>query len=262
MLKYRVGGHGLVGYLILIGLALMVLERLIPDQALPKVKGWWWRVIVINLMQLAVVILGMFTWEIWLQGHSLFHLTNHMPKAVAALVSYGAITFIFYWWHRWRHDSYILWRLCHQIHHSPARIETITSFYKHPFEILVNGLLIGVINHLLFGFDLEAAGYVTLYTGLGEFFYHMNIKTPHVIGYVFQRPEMHRIHHKRGYHYQNFSDLPLWDMLFGTYHNPETYQGPCGYKPERELRLLAMLRFQDVNTPPPKWDQSSMERDS
>jgi len=30
---------------------------------------------------------------------------------------------------------------------------------------------------------------------LGEFLYHTNCRTPHWLGYVLQRPEMHRIHH-------------------------------------------------------------------
>ena len=53
-----------------------------------------------------------------------------------AIVGYLAITFVYYWWHRWRHESPFLWRWFHQVHHSPQRIEIITSFYKHPLEIV------------------------------------------------------------------------------------------------------------------------------
>ena len=236
--------------LISIGLGFMLLERMIPDQTLPAVRGWWQRVILINLMQLGVVILGMWTWDQWLQDVRLWSLPEHWPKPLAAFVSYLAITFIFYWWHRIRHESYFLWRLFHQIHHSPARIETITSFYKHPLEIFANGILIAFINFSLFGFDVETTGWVTLYTGIGEFLYHMNIKTPHLFGYVFQRPEMHRIHHKRGYHTKNFSDIPLWDMMFGTFYNPPSSDGKCGFRDDREKDLATMLLFNDVNTPP------------
>jgi hypothetical protein len=28
------------------------------------------------------------------------------------------------------------WLIFHQLHHSPSRIEAVTSFYKHPIEIL------------------------------------------------------------------------------------------------------------------------------
>ena len=40
-----------------------------------------------------------------------------------ALVGYLAITFVYYWWHRARHQSDVLWRVLHQLHHSPARLE-------------------------------------------------------------------------------------------------------------------------------------------
>ena len=67
------------------------------------------------------------------------------------------------------------------------------------------------------------------------------------MGYFFQRPEMHRIHHQRGKHYYNFSDLPIWDMLFGTFKNPKKMDEACGFKPEREEKLMDMLIFKNVN---------------
>src|SRR5690606_17003560 len=124
---------------------------------------------------------------------------------------------VFYWWHRARHDVNFLWLALHQIHHSPARIETITSFYKHPLEIVCNSLIIGFINHVILGVGLEGAAWTLLFSAVGEYFYHMNIATPRWVGLFFQRPEMHRIHHQLGRHYHNFSDIPLWDALFGTY---------------------------------------------
>lgn len=234
-----------------IGLALIILERLIPDQKLPHVKGWWTRVIVINAIQLGIVFLGMFTWDIWLKKVSLFQLSEYVGPVTGGFISYFIITFVFYWWHRWRHDVNFLWLAFHQVHHSPQRIETITSFYKHPLEIVCNSLLIGSINFLLLGLNVEAAAFTLLFSSIGEYVYHMNIKTPHWMGYFFQRPEMHRIHHQRGKHYNNFSDLPMWDMLFGTFQNPKHMDGDCGFKPEREQKLGDMMAFKNVNDPYP-----------
>ena len=39
-------------------------------------------------------------------------------------------------------------------------------------------------------------------------------------------------------------------MLFGTYENPKTWNGRCGYEDEREQRLVDMLRFRDVHKAP------------
>ena len=231
-----------------IGIFLMVLERIIPDQPLPSSKDWWQRVVIINGFQLGVIFLGKLTWDQWFLGWSLFHLGELHP-ALGGFLGYLAVTFVFYWWHRWRHDCNFLWLAFHQIHHSPRRIETITSFYKHPLEIVINSIIIGLVNYTLLGLSLEAAAWCLLYSAMGEFFYNMNIKTPHWIGYFFQRPEMHRIHHQRGKHYQNFSDIPLWDMCFGTFSNPVTYRGLCGFKPKSEARFWAMLATKNVNHP-------------
>lgn len=243
----------MIAIILVSGFVLMVLERLVPDQKLPEVKGWWLRVILINVFQLGVVFLGAWTWDKWLAGAKVFHLGESFSPFVGGLITYFILTFVYYWWHRWRHDINFLWLTMHQVHHSPQRIETITSFFKHPLEIVANSLITGAVTYVLLGMPVEAAAWSMVFQAWGEFFYHMNIKTPRWVGYFFQRPEMHRIHHERGKHYSNFSDLPIWDMMFGTYKNPDTYQGLCGFKPEREARLGAMLAFQNVNNPyPPK----------
>jgi sterol desaturase/sphingolipid hydroxylase (fatty acid hydroxylase superfamily) len=235
--------------IIAIGITFIIAERLFPDRVLPTVKGWWSRVVIVNIIQFGIVVLGMYTWDRWFQTHQ-WYLFEGLPNYVLGFIGYLGITFVFYWWHRWRHDSNVLWLLFHQLHHSPSRIETITSFYKHPFEILVNSLLMGAITYLLFGLNVEAVAWSVLYSSVGEFVYHMNMKTPHWLGYFFQRPEMHRIHHKEGVHYNNFSDLPLWDMLFGTYENPKVDpKAPCGFAEDREEKFNRMLLFKNVNRP-------------
>ena len=232
------------------GIFLIVLERIIPDQKLPHVDGWWMRVVIINILQLGVVFLATFTWDKWFLDWRVFEFSG-LPDFLGGFLSYLGVTFVFYWWHRFRHDINFFWLAFHQIHHSPSRIETITSFYKHPGEIIVNSLIIGAINYFVFGLNVEAGAWCLLYASLGEYFYHMNIRTPRWIGFFFQRPEMHRIHHQRGKHYKNFSDLPIWDMLFGTFENPSTYQGECGFRIEREGKLKSMLLCKNVNDPYP-----------
>lgn len=229
----------------------MILERIIPDQQLPHVPGWWLRVFLINLVQLALVILGGVTWDQWFLGQGLFDLSS-LPELLGGAVAYFALTLVFYGWHRWRHDSNFLWLLTHQFHHSPRRIETITSFYKHPLEILLNSLLISAVAYAVFGLSLEGGAWVMVYTGTAEFFYHMNIATPRWVGYIIQRPESHRIHHQMGTHYNNFADLPVWDMLFGTFVNPVTTTTPCGFRDFKEQQVVDILLFKNVNGPVPK----------
>jgi hypothetical protein len=47
-------------------------ERLWPANALPKVEGWWPRVVFVNAIQLGIIILAGFTWDRWLHSASLF----------------------------------------------------------------------------------------------------------------------------------------------------------------------------------------------
>jgi sterol desaturase/sphingolipid hydroxylase (fatty acid hydroxylase superfamily) len=117
----------------------------------------------------------------------------------------------------------------------------LTSFYKHPIEIVANCVLSSLIVYVLLGLELSSASLAMTLDGLGELFYHWNIKTPYWLGYFFQRPESHCVHHPHGHHTNNFSDLPLWDMLFGTFENPRTAPTICGFGPEAEQRLPALL---------------------
>lgn len=227
--------------------ACFVLERLAPGWPLPKVRTWPLRVLAINGLQLGVVLLAGVTWERWLSSVSLFHLREVVPDWAGGLIAYFLATFIFYWWHRWRHEVPLLWRIFHQIHHSPQRLEVITSFYKHPVEMIVNSIIGSLLVYTLLGLSLEGGATYTLCTALGEFFYHTNVRTPRWVGFFFQRPEMHRIHHQFGRHKNNYGDITWWDMMFGTYENPRDWMHTCGYEDHREQRLLAMLATKDVH---------------
>ncbi len=152
--------------------------------------------ILINSIQLGITVLAGQTWNRWLNHWSLLHLRDELSDWVSAIVIYVFSTFVYYWWHRYRHQSQFLWRTLHQIHHSARRLEILTSFYKHPVEIWINSLLSSVIVYPLFGGSVRAAAYYTVLIAVGEFFYHWNINTPSWLGYIFQRPESHRVHHQ------------------------------------------------------------------
>ena len=224
-----------------------LLERAMPGWKLPPVRTWPVRVVVINFVQLGVVLLAGLSWERWFARGSVFHLSAYLPPVAGGLVAYFIATFLFYWWHRWRHESDFLWLAFHQIHHSAQRLEVFTSFYKHPGEMIIDSMIGALLVYALLGLSPAAGAVYTACTALGEFFYHANVRTPRWIGYVFQRPEMHRIHHQFGRHKNNYGDIVWWDMLFGTYENPRDFVGTCGYEDAREQRLGAMLLYRDVH---------------
>jgi sterol desaturase/sphingolipid hydroxylase (fatty acid hydroxylase superfamily) len=221
-------------------LLLIALEQTRPGTRLPAVRGWWARAVLLNLVQAGVVYLGTYTWDRWLPGISWWN-GESLGALPGIALGYVVITFVYYWWHRARHEIPMLWRWLHQVHHSPSRLEVATSFYKHPFELLLNGLLSSFLLYVVVGLSPRSAGVVVTITGIAELLYHSNLRTPYWLGFLFQRPESHRRHHERTHHRGNFSDLPLWDMLFGTFDNPRDNPRECGFGAEREQQLLRML---------------------
>lgn len=238
---------------IVFGLAMIACERLAPGRAWPRVAGWWPRAIGLNAFQVGSVYLAGVAWDGWMLRHRPWS-ADALGVLGGALVGYLAITFVYYWWHRWRHQVDFLWRWLHQVHHSPQRIEIITSFYKHPFEILANAVLSSVILYLLVGVGAPAAALAVSITGLAELFYHWNVRTPWALGFFVQRPESHCVHHQEGLHSYNYADLPIWDMLFGTFHNPNRWSARCGFGRDGEQRLGDLLLGRDVNRPHPERD--------
>jgi sterol desaturase/sphingolipid hydroxylase (fatty acid hydroxylase superfamily) len=59
------------------------------------------------------------------------------------------------------------------------------------------------------------------------------------------------VHHGRGVHRYNYADLPLWDMLFGTFRNPAAAEerAEAGFYTGASSRIGEMLAFQDVSAP-------------
>ena len=233
--------------LIAIGLGFILVERIWPAMELPKVRAWWPRVILVNLLQFGMVVLAGQSWDLWLRKTSLFSLSQYLADPLAGFCTYIVASFVYYWWHRIRHESKLLWLACHQLHHSPRRLEIATAFYKHPVELFINSLISSSIAYLLLGVSIQAAGWYTLFAGIAEFFYHWNFTTPHWVGYIIQRPEAHKVHHQKEHHTDNYADLPIIDIAFGTFKNPHRFKDQCGFDHWREDRFEDMLAFRDVN---------------
>lgn len=222
-------------------------ERYFAARQFESTPNWHLRAFIFNIVQLVLTVIAGFTWDQWMQSVSLLNGQEMLGTMGCVISGYLLITFVFYWWHRWRHEVQFLWLYLHQLHHSPRRIELITSFYKHPLEIFINSFITSFILYVLLGVGMEAASITIAITGVAELIYHWNIKTPYWLGFIFQRPESHLIHHREGWHQNNYSDLPLWDILFGTFYNPKEIKFKCGYKDNKESKVIEMLCFVDVN---------------
>jgi sterol desaturase/sphingolipid hydroxylase (fatty acid hydroxylase superfamily) len=225
--------------------AFLILERVRPGRELPHSQGWYLRAVLINLAQFGVTLATARLWIKIFGAHSLLHLSHLGSPLAQGLVAWFIGTLVFYWWHRLRHENG-WWLAFHQIHHSPSRIEIMTSFYKHPIEILCDAALSGLVLYPLLGCSLLGGFWYNFFAGTGEYFYHANVKTPSWLRYLIQTPELHSIHHQLDVHKFNYSDLPIWDRLFGTYKDATAFVDRCGFPEGAETRLVDMLAFKDV----------------
>lgn len=231
--------------IVVVTLAFFIFERVRPGRPLPHVRGWYLRAALMNIMQIALIGIGGLIWNRYFREHALLSL-GHWQNPIAEGGLYWFVgTFIFYWWHRLRHANGF-WLLFHQIHHSPSRIEVLTSFYKHPIEIAADSILTGFLIYCVFGGSATAGAWTSFFGAAGEYFYHSNIGTPRWVGWFIQRPEHHSVHHQLDVHKYNFGDLTIWDRLFGTFKDTDGFTERCGFPGRNEERLPEMLAFKDV----------------
>ena len=240
--------------LILITAIFLLWERLVPGRELPRSSGWYARALLINGIQLLITLAS---GKLWLErgvGESLLALSRLDNPLLEGFIGWFVGTFVFYWWHRLRHQNGF-WLVFHQVHHSASRIEVLTSFYKHPLEIGVNSLLTAFILFPILGVSLFASAWYNVFAATGEYFYHANVKTPRWLRYFVQTPELHSIHHQYDLHSFNFADIPLWDRLFGTYRDTTQFTPRCGFPDGAEQKLWDMLVFRDVYQAEPVADK-------
>jgi sterol desaturase/sphingolipid hydroxylase (fatty acid hydroxylase superfamily) len=229
--------------------ALIALEALFPARALPSVRGWWLR----GLGAFAVYFflssyLPLF-WTEWLIQYQLVDLTA-LGTWGGAAVGVAVYEFGVYFWHRAMHSNGRLWRAFHQMHHSAERLDTFGAFWFSPMDMIGFTVLYSLALTLVIGVTAEAATMTLYATTFFNVFQHMNVRTPQWLGYIVQRPESHSVHHQRGVHAWNFSDLPLFDILFRTFRNPREFAPQQGFYDGASARLGDLLLWRDVASAP------------
>ena len=228
---------------------LLIAERLWPARKFPPRRGWQW--IGIGFLVLFTTIgtvIPLLIPEAWLERLRIFDGTS-LGVVGGTLVGFFVLEGFVYAWHRTAHNVPFLWRGFHQIHHSPNQVDIPGSQVFHPTEMIVYTLLPLAVTVTLLGLDPLAASLVGYWFAFSGYFQHWNVRTPQWLGYLIQRPESHCVHHRLGFHYYNYADLPVWDMLFGTFRNPREFRGECGFEAGAHRKMAAMLGFADVNAP-------------
>ncbi|MFZ6844679.1 sterol desaturase family protein [Undibacterium sp. RuTC16W] len=233
---------------VLIGVAfvaLFVREVMAPASKAQCDNRWLIMAGAINLTQMSAAIGAGYFFRTWLSGHSLINISAMHPS-LSGLLTFFVASFIAYWWHRAMHKSDLLWRIFHQLHHSPSRIESLTAFYAHPFDSIAATFITCAVAYLIFGVSAVSVAWALLYVSLFNLYIHSDTASPRWLAYFIQRPEMHRVHHQLDHRAQNYG-LPIWDLIFGTWHNPDEFIENCGFADGKGEFVYEMLMGKDVN---------------
>lgn len=169
-----------------------------------------------------------------------------LPLGGQVLIGLLAYQFFLYLWHRLIHQSESLWKVFHQMHHSSERIDIPSTFYFSPMDMIGFTLLGSLVFALLIGLAPQGITVIILSLNFLSIFQHANISTPRWLGYFIQRPEQHAVHHERDVHRYNYSDLPVYDILFGTFSNPKSFDGKNGFYDGASNQIWQMLSFKDL----------------
>jgi sterol desaturase/sphingolipid hydroxylase (fatty acid hydroxylase superfamily) len=230
---YHYIAFGLFGAFALIDLAARA--RSFPDVAFWRLKGLAFAALYFSVATFAPLL-----WDGWLGEHRLVDATT-LPLWAQIAIGFFLLEAAIYAWHRTMHNVGGLWRWFHQMHHSAERVDIWGAFYFHPLDMIAFTFLGSLCLVLGVGIGAEAAIAINVFATFCSMFQHANIRTPRWLGYVITRPESHSLHHERGVHGRNYGDVPWFDMLFGTYENPPTFDGEVGFYDGGSRRLGAML---------------------
>lgn len=229
--------------------ALIALEALFPARRLPAVRGWWLKGLAAFAVYFFLSSYLPLFWTEYLLAWQLFDLTalGTWAGAVVGVLMYELGVYV---WHRSMHSNDRLWRAFHQMHHSAERLDTFGAFWFSPMDVFGFTAVYSLALTLVVGVTAEAATMTLYVTTFFSVFQHTNVRTPQWLGYIVQRPESHSVHHQRGVHAWNFSDLPLFDFLFGTFRNPREFAPEQGFYDGASARVGELLLWRDVASVP------------
>lgn len=232
---------------ICIFLALMLAEAIMPARKLPSIKFWRMKGITAFLIYFFISSYLPLIWSDYLAEYRIFNLT-FLGDYWGGLIALLLYQFGVYLWHRSMHKNSLLWRVFHQMHHSAERVDTYGAFYFSPMDMIGFTFLTSLAMVWIAGFTAQASIYAIYGATFLSVIQHTNIKTPQWTGYIFQRPESHSLHHAKGIHAFNYSDIPLFDIIFGTFRNPKDFVQETGFYNGASSEIIRMLLFKDINS--------------
>ena len=168
--------------------------------------------------------------NIYLYQFRLFTINDLMHVFFVVLLTFAAIDFIYYWFHRCSHRIKFLWAM-HMNHHSSEEMNFVVSLRQAWFAPFAKVIFFMPLP--LIGFD----PLITVVVGIASTFWGVVGHTQWInklgpLEYIFVTPSHHRVHHGSNDQYidKNFGNLLIiWDKFFGTFE-PEDEKVIYGIK--------------------------------
>lgn len=192
-------------------------------------------------------VLNLF-FEIITAGHQLAdtsQLSSHpqlsgiVISSLYMIVIIAFVDFVSYCIHYLQHKIPFLWEF-HKVHHSLEVMQPLSNYREHPVDNIFYAVGTGVVYGIFMGLAYILFGYVPTmpqilgiplllfaFNILGYNLRHSHIwlRWPGRLSMMFASPAHHHIHHSCHPDHidKNFAFVfPFWDVLFHTYHLPET----------------------------------------
>ena len=156
--------------------------------------------------------------NIYLYQFRLFTINDLMHVFFVVALTFAAIDFIYYWFHRCSHRIKFLWAM-HMNHHSSEEMNFVVSLRQAWFAPFAKVIFFMPLP--LIGFD----PLITVVVGVASTFWGVIGHTQWInklgpLEYIFVTPSHHRVHHGSNAQYidKNFGNLLIiWDKLFDTF---------------------------------------------
>jgi sterol desaturase/sphingolipid hydroxylase (fatty acid hydroxylase superfamily) len=154
----------------------------------------------------------------YLYNYRLLTINELMPAWMVWILTFVAIDFVYYWFHRCSHRVRFLWAV-HMNHHSSEEMNFTVSLRQAWFGSLTKVPFF--ISLPLIGFDpliTAVAGVASTLWGVVEHTQWITKLGP--LEYIFVTPSSHRVHHGSNEKYldKNYGNLLIiWDRIFGTF---------------------------------------------
>ncbi|MEM7104838.1 MAG: sterol desaturase family protein [Bacteroidota bacterium] len=207
---------------------MVTLERFFPyKKGLPFIReGFWVDLVWYTLIQsyfLKILIFDLIILPLDDKFHlSALQVVSDWPIWVQVIFFLLVHDFYIYWFHRWQHESKVLWRT-HEAHHSVKDVDWLAGSRSHAGEIIINQT-IEFAPIILLGAHPAVVPIKALLDATWGMYIHSNINVrTGWLQYIINGPEMHQWHHAdhKIVFFKNYATkFAFFDWIFGTAYNP------------------------------------------